>query len=83
MTTCAAAPLGVHLGRKRGPERWYGDSDWYYTSWSVITTGRGDWCAWEYADPNPGTTVRVLVSEAQPVLRDLCVLDGTCPEGYP
>jgi hypothetical protein len=60
----------------------YGSGTWYYTSWAVITTGEGPWCAFEYADPNPGSTVRVPVIEIQSVLRDPCMVDGTCPEGY-
>ena len=63
--------------------REHGGSTWYYTSWSVITTGAGPWCAWEYGDPNPGDTVRVPVIEVQSVLRDPCVVDGSCPPGYP
>lgn len=61
----------------------YDSPTWYYTSWAVITTGRGNWCAFEYADPNPGDTVRVPVIEVQSVLRDPCVLDNSCPPGYP
>jgi hypothetical protein len=60
----------------------FGGSTWYYTSWAVITTGEGPWCAYEYADPNPGDTVRVPVIEIQVPLRDPCVIDGTCPPGY-
>lgn len=61
--------------------REYGGPTWYYTSWAVVTTGAGAWCAWEYADPNPGDTVRVPVIEVQSVLRDPCVLDNSCPPG--
>ncbi|MBN1177681.1 MAG: hypothetical protein JXD18_00595, partial [Anaerolineae bacterium] len=39
----------------------------------------GPWCAFEYADPNPGSTVRVPVIEVQSVLRDPCEVYGTCP----
>jgi len=63
--------------------REFGNSTWYHTSWAVITTGSGPWCAWEYADPNPGDTVRVPVIEIQSVLRDPCVIDDSCPPGYP
>ena len=62
--------------------RLHGSPTWYYTSYAVITTGAGPWCAYEYADPNPGDTVRVPVIEVQSVLRDPCVVDGTCPPGY-
>ena len=61
----------------------YGSPTWYYTSWAVITTGEGPWCEFEYADPNPGDTVRVPVIEVQSVLRDPCVLNNSCPPGYP
>ncbi|HEC36221.1 MAG TPA: hypothetical protein ENI39_06780 [Anaerolineae bacterium] len=61
----------------------FGSSTWYYTSFAVITTGAGPWCEWEYADPNPGDTVRVPVIEVQSVLRDPCVIDDSCPPGYP
>jgi len=61
----------------------YGHPTWYYTSWAVITTGEGPWCEYEYADPNPGDTVRVPVIEVQSVLRDPCVIDNACPPGYP
>jgi len=57
----------------------YGSGTWAYTSWAVITSGAGPWCAFEYADPNPGDTVRVPVIEVQSVLRDPCVIDGSCP----
>jgi hypothetical protein len=60
-----------------------GYNTWYYTSWAVVTTGEGPWCNWEYGDPNPGDTVRVPVIEIQSVLRDPCVIDGSCPPGYP
>jgi hypothetical protein len=63
--------------------RQFGNGTWYYTSWSVVTTGAGPWCNWEYADPDPGDTVRVPVIEAQSVLRDPCVRDGTCPPWHP
>ena len=63
--------------------RQFGGSTWYYTSWAVITGGTGPWCAFEYADPNPGDTVRVPVIEIQSVLRDPCVWDDSCPPGYP
>jgi hypothetical protein len=49
----------------------------------MITTGAGPWCAFEYADPTPGDTVRVPVIEVQSVLRDPCVIDDSCPQGYP
>jgi len=58
--------------------RQFGNPTWYYTSWAVITTGEGPWCAYEYADPNPGDTVRVPVIEVQSVLRDPCVLTDSC-----
>lgn len=48
----------------------FGSGSWYYTSWAVVTTGEGPWCAFEYADPNPGDTVRVAVVEGQSVLRE-------------
>jgi len=63
--------------------REYGSATWYYTSWAVITTGEGPWCEYEYADPNPSDTVRVPVIEVQSVLRDPCILDDSCPPGYP
>jgi hypothetical protein len=59
--------------------RQFGNGTWYYTSWAVVTTGAGPWCNWEYADPDPGDAVRVPVIEAQSVLRDPCVRNGTCP----
>jgi hypothetical protein len=62
--------------------RRFGGDNWYFTSWSVVTTGRGDWCAYEYTNGG-GTSVPVPVIEIQSVLRDPCVLNGTCPEGYP
>jgi len=58
----------------------YGKGTWYHTSWSVRTTGSYAGCAFEYGDPNPGTSVRIPVIEVQSVLRDPCYLDGTCPE---
>ncbi len=61
----------------------FGEPTWYYESWAVITTGAGPWCEFEYADPNPGDTVRVPVIEIQSVLRDPCVFYGNCPPGYP
>jgi hypothetical protein len=57
----------------------HGEGTWYRTSYSVYTTGRYEGCAYEYRDPNPGTSVRVPVIEIQSVIRDPCVLDGTCP----
>jgi hypothetical protein len=57
----------------------FGSGTWYYTSWAVITSGEGDWCALEYSDPNPGATARVPVIEVQSVLRDPCEIYGTCP----
>jgi hypothetical protein len=61
----------------------FGSATWHYTSFAVITTGEGPWCAYEYADPNPGDTVRVPVIEVQSVLSDPCIIDGSCPPGYP
>jgi hypothetical protein len=58
----------------------YGEGTWYRTSYSVRTTGSYAGCAFEYGDPNPGTSVRVPVIEIQSVIRDPCVLDGTCPD---
>ena len=58
----------------------YGESNWYRTSYSVRTTGSYAGCAFEYGDPNPGDSVRVPVIEIQSVIRDPCVLDGTCPD---
>jgi hypothetical protein len=59
--------------------RGYGSPTWYYTSWAVVTTGAGAWCAFEYGDPNPGTTVRVPVIEIQVGLEDPCEVEGGCP----
>jgi len=56
----------------------YGYPQWYYESWAVVTTGAGEWCPFEYADLNPGDTVRIPVIEVQTVLVDWCRLDGTC-----
>ena len=56
----------------------YGYPQWYYESWAVVTTGAGEWCPFEYADPNPGDTVRIPVIEVQTVIVDWCRLDGTC-----
>lgn len=61
----------------------YGEPSWYYSQWAVITTGEGEWCEFEYADPDPGDAVRVPVIEIQVPLSDPCLLDGTCPPGYP
>ena len=57
--------------------REYGESAWYYTQWGVITTGEGQWCEFEYADPNPGDTVRVVLIEVQVPLSDPCLADGS------
>lgn len=62
--------------------RRFGGDNWYFTSWSVLTTGRGDWCAYEYTNGG-SSSVPVPVIEIQSVLRDPCVLNGTCPERYP
>jgi hypothetical protein len=58
----------------------YDKTTWYYTSYSVRTTGSYAGCEFEYGDPNPGTSVRIPVIEVQSVLRDPCILDGTCPK---
>ena len=64
--------------------REYGESSWYYnTQWGVITTGSGQWCAFEYAAPNLGGTVGVLVIEVQVPLSDPCLVDGSCRREYP
>jgi hypothetical protein len=57
----------------------FGETAWYYTQWAVVTTGEGPWCNWEYADPNPGDTVRVPVIEVQVPLSDPCFIDSSCP----
>jgi hypothetical protein len=59
--------------------RWGSSPTWYYTSWAVVTTGAGPWCAFEYGDPNPGTTVRVPVIEIQVGLEDPCEAERSCP----
>jgi hypothetical protein len=46
----------------------------------VRTTGSYAGCAFEYGDPSPGTSVRIPVIEVQSMIRDPCVMDGTCPE---
>jgi hypothetical protein len=59
----------------------YGESTWYRISYSVRTTGDYAGCiGGEYGDPNPGDSVRIPVIEVQSVLRDPCILDGTCPK---
>jgi hypothetical protein len=72
--------------------RQFGGAAWWYTEWAVVTTGTGPWCAYEYADPNPGETVRVPVIEVQSMIVEPCRLHGTCgdlnpptpePEGTP
>ena len=53
---------------------------WYYEQRAVRTTGSGgELCEYEFSDPNPGDSVRIPVIEIQSVLRDPCVLDGSCP----
>ena len=59
----------------------FGNGTWYYTSWQVCSGGAGPWCAFEYG--NCGRAVPMPVIEAQSVLRDPCVLNGTCSPGYP
>jgi len=61
----------------------YGNAQWFYESWATVTTGAGEWCAWEYADPNPGDTVRISVIEVQSVIVDPCRLDGSCGDLNP
>jgi hypothetical protein len=56
----------------------HGGKDWFFTSWTVITTGRGRWCNYEYSDPKPDVTVRVPVLEVQSVLVDPCSIEGGC-----
>ena len=63
--------------------RRFGGRTWWYESWAVITTGSGEWCAYEYADPNPGGAVRVPVIEVQSIIVDPCRLDGTCGDLNP
>ena len=62
--------------------RSYGYDNWYVRSNAVITTGSYPGCEFEYADPNPGDTVRIPVIEIQSVGQDHCVIDNTCPPGY-
>ena len=59
--------------------RWLGQ--WYYEQWQVCSGGAGPWCAFEYG--TCGGAVPVPVIEVQSVLRDPCILDGSCPPGYP
>jgi len=85
MARGASVRVGASLGRlahDRPAPVWQLDVV-YDTSRAVITAGAGPWCAFEYADPNPGDTVRVPVIEVQSVPRDPCVIDDSCPPGYP
>jgi hypothetical protein len=56
----------------------YRPGPWYETSYSVYSGGEYPGCAFEYG-AGTGTAVPVPVIEVQSVIRDACVLDGTCP----
>ncbi|HHS97683.1 MAG TPA: hypothetical protein ENK08_07260 [Chloroflexi bacterium] len=62
--------------------REYGNPTWYYTSYRVTTIGEGPWCP-DHRYTHTGDAVPVPVIEVQSVLRDPCVIDNSCPPGYP